>query len=104
MPTSSILDVDTVNVCQDIELMVDLDHFCTSCQISTINKNLGSKTPLNPKTPFKWVSMYIITYLFSDSLIKYTAFYNYLLVVDAYSKLPRLYEMEKSILRKSWSS
>ena len=47
--TSLILAGDTDNDWQDIYPRVDTDHFCTSCQISTINKNPISKTPLNPR-------------------------------------------------------
>ena len=36
--TRSLLAGNTANFWQDIETRVDLDPFCTSCQISTINK------------------------------------------------------------------
>ena len=36
--TSSLLDGDTANVWQDIDIRVDPDPFCTPYQISTINK------------------------------------------------------------------
>ena len=49
--------VDTRNVWQDIEISIDPDPFCTSCQISTINKKAVSKTPLKSKIPFEWVFM-----------------------------------------------
>ena len=45
---------------KDIELRIDPDPFCASCQISSINKKARSKNPLNPKSPFKWVFMDII--------------------------------------------
>ena len=38
--------------------------------------------------------MEIIPAIYSKRLTKYTTFYYYLLVVDAYSKLPRLYGIE----------
>ena len=38
--------------------------------------------------------MDIIPATFSRSLKKYTNFSNYLLIVDAYSKIPKLYGME----------
>ena len=63
-------------------------------KISTINKNDGSKTPLKSKTPFKCVFMDIIPATSSKILTKDTTFYNYLLIVDAYSKIPNLYKME----------
>ena len=44
---------DTKNVWKNIELRIDPDPFCTSCQISSMNKNDGSKNPLKPKAPFK---------------------------------------------------
>ena len=53
--TISLLAVDTDNGREDIEPRIDPDHFCTSCYISSMNKKAGSKIPLKPKTPFKWV-------------------------------------------------
>ena len=41
--------------------------------------------------------MDIIPAISSKSLIKYTNFSNYLLIVDAYSKLPIIYVMENII-------
>ena len=84
----------TVNVWQDIEIRVDTYPLCTLCQIFKINKKSISKTPLNPKKNFKWVFMDIILAIYSKSLTKYTNFDNYLLIVDAYSKIPKLYGME----------
>ena len=55
-----LLAGDTANFWQGIEIRVYPDLFCTSCQISTINKKDISKTPLKDKTPFKWVFMDII--------------------------------------------
>ena len=49
--TRSLLDEDNVNVWQDIELRLYPDPFCTSFQISTINKKARSDTPLKAKTP-----------------------------------------------------
>ena len=46
---------DTANVWKDIELRIYTDPFCTSCQISSMNKKDISKYPLKPKAPFKWV-------------------------------------------------
>ena len=51
-------------------------------------------TPLNPKTPFKWVFMEIIPDISSKILTKDTTFSEYLFIVDAYSKIPKLYEMK----------
>ena len=48
--------------------------------------------------------MEIIPDISSKSLTKDTTFSNYLLTVDAYYKIPELYGMEKSPLRKSWTN
>ena len=85
----------TANVWEDAELRIDPDPFCTSCQIYSMNKKAGSKIPLKPKAPFKWVFMDIITSTSPKSLTSDTTFSNYLLIVDAYSKIPKLYGMEK---------
>ena len=66
--TISLLSGDTANIWEDIELRTDPDPFCTSCQISSMNKNARSKIPLNPKAPFKWVFMDIIPSTASKSL------------------------------------
>ena len=58
--TISLLYGDTANAWEDIELIIDPYPFCTSCQISSMNKNSWSKIPLKPKAPFKWVFMGII--------------------------------------------
>ena len=60
-----------------------------------MNKKAGSKIPLNPKAPFKWVFMDIIPSTVPKSLTGDTHFSNYLLIVDAYSKTPKLYGTEK---------
>ena len=51
--TRPLLSGDTVNVWEDVELRIDPDPFCTSCQISSMNKKAKSKITLNPKAPFK---------------------------------------------------
>ena len=43
----------TENIWEDVELRIYPDHFCTSYQISSINKKGRSKIPLKPKAPFK---------------------------------------------------
>ena len=53
--TSSLLAGDTANVWEDVELRIDPDPFCSSFQISSMNKKARSKIPLKPKAPFKWV-------------------------------------------------
>ena len=49
----SLMDDDTENVCQYIELRIDTEPFCTSCQISSMNKKSRSKNTLKPKELFK---------------------------------------------------
>ena len=98
--TRSLLDEDTVNIWKEIDIKVDTEPFFTSCQISTINKNPISKTPLKPNTPLKWVFMDIIPAISSKILTKDTTFSNYLFIVDAFSKLPKVYGMKISLLRK----
>ena len=60
-----------------------------------MNKKARSKIPLKPKVPFKWVLMDIFPSTAPKSLTSDTHFYNYLLIVDAYSKIPKVYGMEK---------
>ena len=93
--TISLLAGYAANIREDVELRIYPDPFCTSCQISSMNKNAISKIPLKPKAPFKWVFMDIIPSTTPKSLTSGTTFSNYLLIVDAYSKIPNLYGMEK---------
>ena len=60
-----------------------------------MNKKAKYKVPLKPKAPFKWVFMGIIPSTAPKSLKSDTNFSNYLLIVDAFSKIPKLYGMEK---------
>ena len=53
--TRSLLDVDTANVWEYVELRIYPDPVCTSCQTYSMNKKARSKIPLKPKAPFKWV-------------------------------------------------
>ena len=57
-------------------------------------KNSGSKTPLKPKTPFKWLLMDIIPSIPLIVLTGDNNFSNYLLIVDSYSRIPKIYERE----------
>ena len=59
-----------------------------------MNKKARSKVPLKPKAPFKWVFMDVIPSTAPKSLTNDTNFNNYLLIVDAYSKIPKRYGME----------
>ena len=90
----SLLFVDTATFWQDIELRLDSDSFWRAWKIFKINKKSGSNRPLKPKAPFKWVFMDIIPTTSSKSLINYTTLANYLLILDDYSKTPKLYDME----------
>ena len=72
------MSIDTANFWQDIELRIYPEPFCTSCQISSMNKKSGSKNPLKPKAPFKWVFMDIIPETSPKSLTVETTFSNYL--------------------------
>ena len=92
--TRSLMIGDTVNVWEDAELKIDADPFCTSCKISSMYKKARYKVPLKPKAPFKWVFMDVIPATSPKSLTIDTNLNNYLLIVDAYSKIPKLYGME----------
>ena len=59
-----------------------------------MNKKARSKITFEPKAPFKWVFMDIIPSTAPKSLNSDTNFSNYLLIVDAYSKIPKIYGME----------
>ena len=59
-----------------------------------MNKKARSKIPLNPKATFKWGFMDIIPSTAPKILTSDITFSNYLLTVDAYSKIPKLYGME----------
>ena len=62
-----------------------------------MKKKDGSKISLKPKAPFKWVFMDIVPSTSPKSLTSDTTFYNYILIVDAYSNIPKKYGMEKII-------
>ena len=59
-----------------------------------MNKKGKSKNPLEPTAPFKWFFMGVIPEKSPKRLTSETTFSNYLLIVDAYSKIPKLYGME----------
>ena len=60
-----------------------------------MNKESRYKIPDNPKAPFKWVFMDIIALTASKSLTSDTTSSNHLLIIYAYSKIPKLWGMEK---------
>ena len=80
---------------KDIELRIYPDPFCTPCHISSMKKKAISKNPLKPKVPFKWVFMDTIPATPPIFLTSETTLSNYLLIVDEYSKIPKLYGMER---------
>ena len=60
-----------------------------------MNKKDRSKILLKPNAPFKWVFMDIVPSTAPKSLTSDTTFSTYILIVDAYSKILKLYGMEK---------
>ena len=73
--TRSLLAGDTDNFWEDVEIIIDPDPFCTSCQIPSMNKNSRAKIPLKPKAPFKWVFMDIVPSAAPKSLTSDTTFF-----------------------------
>ena len=65
-----------------------------------MNKKARSEIPLNPKAPFKWGFMDIIPSTASKSLTSDTTFSNYILIFDAYSKISKIYGMDKITTEK----
>ena len=59
-----------------------------------MNKKDRSKITLKPKAPFKLVFMDIIPSTKPKRLTSDKNFSNYLLIVGAYSKIPKFYGME----------
>ena len=53
--TRSLLVGDIANIWEDVELRIDPDPLCTSCQIYSMNKKARSKNPLKPKEPHQVV-------------------------------------------------
>ena len=60
-----------------------------------MNKKARSKNPLNPRSHFKWFFMDIIPSTALKCFTSDTTFSNYILIVDSYSKIPKLYGMKK---------
>ena len=58
-------------------------------------KKARSKIPPKPKAPFKWVFMDLVPSTAPKLLTSDKTFSNYLLIFDAYSKIPKLYGMDK---------
>ena len=93
--TRSLLAGDTSSMWEGVELRIYSDHFCTSFQISSMKKKARSNISLKPKSPFRWVFMDIVPSTAPKSLTSDAIFSNYLLIFDSYSKIPKLYGMEK---------
>ena len=94
-PTWSLLAGDTDNDWEYIEHVIDPEPFCTSCQISSMNKKAGYKILLKSKTPFKWGFMDIVPSTAPKFLTSDTTLSNFLSIVYAYSKIPKRYGVEK---------
>ena len=60
-----------------------------------MNKKARYNISLKPKSPFNWVLMDIVLSTALKSLTSDTTFSNYFLIFDAYSKIPKLYGMDK---------
>ena len=60
-----------------------------------MKENVRSKNPLNQKASFKWVFMDIIPSTTPKCLTSDTKISNYLIIFDAYPKIPKLYGMDK---------
>ena len=67
-----------------------------------MNKRARSKNQPKPKTPFKWGFMNIIPSAAPKSLIGDTTFSNYLLTVDAYSKIRNILCYGENYNRRSY--
>ena len=102
--TKSLLSGDTANVWEDVELRIDPDPFCKSCQIYSMNKKARSKIPLNPKATFKWVFMDIILSTSPKSLTNDTTFSNYFLIVDATLRSQNFIAWKILLLQKLWTN
>ena len=59
-----------------------------------MNKNTRPKNQLKPKAHFEWVFMDIIPETPTKPLTSETTFSNYIFIVDAYSKIQKLYGMD----------
>ena len=76
--TRSLLAWYTANGWEDLELKIDSDPFCTSYQVSSMNKKARSEITLKTKAPFKWVLIDIVPSTAPKSLTIDTTVFNYL--------------------------
>ena len=60
-----------------------------------MNKKVRSQNPLKPKALFKWFFMDIVPALSPKCLRSETTFSYYILIIDASSKITKLYGMER---------
>ena len=60
-----------------------------------MNKKARSKNPLKPKVSFKWIFRDIFLSTAPKSLTSDATFSKYILIVDEYFKIPKLYGMKK---------
>ena len=65
-----------------------------------MNKNVRPRNPLKPKATLKWVFMDIIPSIAPKSMTSDTTFSNYILIVYAHYKIPKLYGMDKITTEK----
>ena len=65
-----------------------------------MNKKDRTKITLNPNATFKWVFMDIVPSTAPKNLTSDTTFSNYLLIVDAYSKIPNFMVWRKTQQKK----
>ena len=91
----SLLTGETDNVWEYKKLRIYPDPFCTSCQISSMNKKARSKfhsSQRHPSREFLWI---LFHHQHPNFFTSETIFSSYLLTFDSYSKIPKLYDMEK---------
>ena len=87
----SLLAADTADMWKNVEVKLSPDLFCTSCKIATITKRNQSKVPIGVEKPLATVFMDIIPAPHKSSFDPDCDFSHYLLIVDTYSRIPRLY-------------
>ena len=92
--TRSLMAGDAENVWKDVELRIYPDLFCTSCQISSVNKKARSKIPLKLKAPFKRFFMNIIPATSPIFLTSKTTLSNYFFNCSCILKISKTYGRE----------
>ena len=88
--TRALLAADAAEMWKDVEVKLSPDPFCTSCKIATITKRNRSKVPMKADRPLARVVMDIIPAPHKSSFDPNCDFSHYLLIVDTYSRIPRL--------------